>query len=69
MVYMTLFTGFTYIDSTMPSITSFTPATAAINQPVTIRGRRFTNTTNVQFGTGLACPFTLVSDSGDRRKP
>lgn len=63
MLYLTLVYGFTFLDSVAPRIVSFTPDTAAINQPVTIRGRNFTNTTKVQFGTTVASPFTVVSDS------
>jgi Secretion system C-terminal sorting domain/IPT/TIG domain len=62
-VYVTSFMGFTFLDSTSPAIVSFTPETAYINQPVTIRGRRFTNATKVQFGTTQISPFTIVSDS------
>jgi Secretion system C-terminal sorting domain/IPT/TIG domain len=63
MRYMTMFTGFTFEDSTSPVILSFSPDTASINQTVTIRGHRFTNASSVEFGTTQKSPFTVVSDS------
>jgi len=51
--------GFTYIPS--PTITSFTPTTAATGSTITITGTNFTNATAVSFGGVAATSFIVVS--------
>jgi len=51
--------GFTFIPP--PAITSFSPATGAAGNPVTITGANFTGATAVAFGGTPVYSFTLVS--------
>jgi hypothetical protein len=55
--------GFTFGVSNAPLLTSFSPAAAAANTTVTIRGKYFTGTTAVQFGNTPAASFSVLSDS------
>ena len=52
-------TGFTYIPT--PTITSFTPTSAATGATVTITGTNFTGVTVVGFGGTAATSFSFVS--------
>lgn len=47
----------------IPQISSFTPTTAGPAAIVTIKGRYFTGTTTVVFGSTPASSFTVVNDS------
>lgn len=51
--------GFTFIPS--PTITGFTPLTAASGATVTINGTNFTGATAVSFGGVAAASFTIVN--------
>ena len=51
--------GFTFIPP--PTITSFTPTSAASGATVTINGTNFTGATSVRFGGVDAASFTVVS--------
>ena len=51
--------GFTYLPP--PTITSFSPTSAATGQTVTITGTNFTGATTVSFGGTAAASFTVVS--------
>ena len=53
--------GFTFIPA--PVITSFSPASAAPGETVTIRGIHFTNASSVSFGNISATSFTLQGDT------
>ncbi|MBI3882850.1 MAG: IPT/TIG domain-containing protein, partial [Sphingobacteriales bacterium] len=53
--------GFIYVSH--PLISSFTPATAAKGDIVTIKGVYFTNVASVKFGGVAASSFTVVADS------
>jgi hypothetical protein len=55
--------GFTFGTTNAPLLSSFSPAAAATNTTVTIRGKYFTGTTAVQFGNTPAASFSVVSDS------
>lgn len=50
---------FTYLNQ--PSITSFSPAQAALGDTITITGTNFTGVTNVTFGGVPAASFAVVS--------
>jgi hypothetical protein len=52
------------INSTaMPTLTAFTPASAAQGSLVTLTGNNFAGTTNVSFGGVPASAFTIVSNT------
>ncbi|WP_133551954.1 IPT/TIG domain-containing protein [Pedobacter duraquae] len=53
--------GFTFIP--FPSISSFTPTTAAVGDEVTITGDNLSTTTAVYFGDVLASSFTTISNT------
>ncbi len=58
--------GFTYIPASLPQppvIQSFTPASGATGQTITIKGLHFTGTNAVRFGNANAASFTVASDS------
>ena len=55
-------TGFTYIVPP-PTISSFTPTSAANRSMVTITGNQFNGTTLVKFGTVPAYSFTIVNNN------
>lgn len=55
-------TGFTYLPNPLPTIISFSPASAAAGQTVTILGTYFTGATAVYMGSA-SVPFT-VNHSG-----
>jgi hypothetical protein len=46
-----------------PTITSFTPTTAATGTTVTIKGKYFTGATAVSFGGKAATSFSILTDS------
>ncbi len=52
--------GFTYLPKPLPTITSFSPASASAGQIVTINGTYFTGATQVFMG-GASVPFTVVN--------
>jgi hypothetical protein len=54
--------GFTFVASP-PLVTSFSPASAAANATVLIRGSGFTSATAVAFGGVAAASFTLTGDT------
>ncbi len=51
------------INSTLPSITSFTPTTGPVGTSVTITGTNFTGTTAVAFNGTSATTFNVVNDT------
>ena len=51
--------AFTFVPS--PTITAFSPTSAAIGDPVSITGTGFTGTTSVKFNGVAATAFTVVS--------
>ena len=53
--------GFTYIS--IPTVTSFTPTSAATGTTVTITGTNFIGTTAVHFGAFPAASFTVVNST------
>ncbi|MCW3110148.1 MAG: cell surface receptor domain protein, partial [Segetibacter sp.] len=53
--------GFSFVPA--PTITSFTPTSAAYNATVTITGTKFTGTTAVSFGGAPAISFNVVSST------
>ena len=53
--------GFTYIS--IPTVTSFTPTSAATGTTVTITGTNFTGATAVHFGAAPAASFTVVNST------
>lgn len=55
--------GFNYVTKLLPSIQSFSPASAISGTTITIHGENFVGTTNVSFGDTVATSFTVVSDS------
>ncbi len=54
--------GFTYLPKPLPTITSFSPASATVGQTVTINGTYFTGATQVFMGSA-SVPFTVVNSS------
>lgn len=52
-------TGFTYLPNPLPTITSFSPASASPGQTVTILGTYFTGATQVFMGSA-SVPFTVI---------
>ena len=52
--------GFTYLPKPLPTITSFSPASASAGQTVTILGTYFTGATQVFMGSA-SVPFTVVN--------
>lgn len=59
--------GFHSFDSLtyylQPSITAFTPGTAASGQLITIKGNHFFGTTDVQFGNIVAASWNVLNDT------
>lgn len=56
--------GFTFIAPlTAPTVTSFTPTSAASGATVTITGTNFLTATAVNFGGDAAVSFTIVNDN------
>lgn len=56
--------GFTFVPSpTAPTISSFSPTSAATGTTVTITGTNFTGTTLVEFGGTAAASFNVVSST------
>jgi len=53
--------GFTYLSSSVPYISGFSPALASTGTAVTIRGFNFTGASAVTFGGTPAASFTVVS--------
>jgi hypothetical protein len=53
----------TSINHLPPTITAFTPDTAASGQTVTIRGAHFSGTTQVKFGDSAAVSFKETADT------
>jgi hypothetical protein len=53
--------AFTYYPA--PTITSFTPTSAANRTAVTIKGTSFVSVTGVKFGTVAAYSFSVINDS------
>ena len=56
--------AYEYVVSTLPTITSFSPASAPTGATVTITGTAFTGTTAVSFGGTAATSFTVNSATG-----
>ncbi|MES2372130.1 MAG: IPT/TIG domain-containing protein, partial [Bacteroidota bacterium] len=54
--------GFIFTSSVSPKINSFTPSSGTNGDTISIKGLRFTGTTQVRFGN-FAPPFTVISDS------
>lgn len=52
--------GFTFMATAAPTITSFRPASAAAGQTVLVRGTNFTHVRQVQFGNTSASSFTII---------
>ncbi|MBK6265046.1 BspA family leucine-rich repeat surface protein [Marivirga sp. S37H4] len=57
----TVLTGFTFIPA--PTVTSFSPTSAAEGETVTIIGTDFSNASSVSFGGTDAASFTVISDT------
>lgn len=55
--------GFTYLNVSLPTITSFSPSIASNGEIVTITGTNLTGTTSVSFGGVAATSFTVVSST------
>jgi len=59
----TVYSSGTFTFAVTPSITSFSPTSAAANATVTINGYNFTNITAVKFGGTNASSFTVNSST------
>jgi hypothetical protein len=53
--------GFAFVS--IPTVTSFTPTSAATGTPVTITGTNFTGVTAVSFGFAPAASFTVINST------
>jgi hypothetical protein len=51
------------IFKVLPKVTSFSPPSAVTGETININGSNFTGATAVRFGTVLATPFTVNSDT------
>ena len=61
--------GFTWLASVVPTITSFSPASASSSQDVSISGTNFTGATAVRFGGVAAASFTVHSATSITARP
>ncbi|SHN22025.1 IPT/TIG domain-containing protein, partial [Flavobacterium xinjiangense] len=63
MVLFLLMTSVQMVYAQVPTITSFSPASAKGGATVTITGTNFTGATSVKFGTEAAASFTVVNST------
>lgn len=61
--------GFTWLAAAVPTITSFSPASASSSQDVSISGTNFTGATAVRFGGVAAASFTVHSATSITARP